>query len=603
MTLSGDMRHGDLCIGVQERLELFLDGELTGSENLAFLTHLKECEDCAEYWAHDETVSERIMVALTQTPESFESRPAPAPSLVAPHIAPMSWGHRASDVMTSSRHQWFPWTWVAAAACLVGGVGIGLLWASHELGSSPSETASEASLEARNEVTYVRGSVLARRSGRDVWQPLEAADTIVEGTAIRLAGQGEVGIEFAAGDRLVLSDYAELDVERLPDRSGQLSLVTKTGGVTVDLVDRAFFVATEQVEITGRSGAFSVSAATDGGVDRIVVGRGGLLLRTDRETRRIEAGSIAEVLDGEIEVVTGVGLRHIGTALDEARRETARLREALASRTKERDDLQVRIDRARAAEEAAGEAESLTDAEVTVEATPETILAAYLEQVDKSNYVSVADPNQFTDDAVDQLEYYRAMDVVPLLEEVVRNGKSKLRRKAAVGLLGHLGFPEGARVVMAACDDEESIVRIAAIYMLRRWQTGEVAQFLLALSEDERHSRNIRRLALVSGAVIGSTNAFRVIVESFYGAPERRRGFWLKAVHDVKRREYVVPFLETLVVQPSTMRWELIWAIRSLGRLGDASTIPLLRDVAGIGRDSNDVQLAVTEAIQAINER
>ena len=58
------MSWDDDCTFLNERLELFLDGELSGSENLRFLTHLKECEHCAASWADDEAVSEAILVAV-----------------------------------------------------------------------------------------------------------------------------------------------------------------------------------------------------------------------------------------------------------------------------------------------------------------------------------------------------------------------------------------------------------------------------------------------------------------------------------------------------------------------------------------------------------
>ena len=52
------------CDSFRERIELFLDGELTGSENLGFLTHLKECDDCAGWWSDEQIISEALLLMV-----------------------------------------------------------------------------------------------------------------------------------------------------------------------------------------------------------------------------------------------------------------------------------------------------------------------------------------------------------------------------------------------------------------------------------------------------------------------------------------------------------------------------------------------------------
>ena len=124
------MSWDDDCTFLNERLELFLDGELSGSENLRFLTHLKECEHCAASWADDEAVSEAILVAVA--PDVAAETPA-ADVAAAPSVV--------QDASSSrpSRAGWWRFAATALAASLVTAfLAVGFLGANEDAPGVPS---------------------------------------------------------------------------------------------------------------------------------------------------------------------------------------------------------------------------------------------------------------------------------------------------------------------------------------------------------------------------------------------------------------------------------------------------------------------------------
>src|SRR5262249_31676165 len=102
------------CTFVRERLELFLDGELQGSENLAFVTHLRECDECASYWAGDELSGRGLMLGVGNV-GAGSSEVSPSGSATSPQ-----------NVLRPRRNG--PRLVVAAAAIAVAGAAAFLGW-------------------------------------------------------------------------------------------------------------------------------------------------------------------------------------------------------------------------------------------------------------------------------------------------------------------------------------------------------------------------------------------------------------------------------------------------------------------------------------------
>lgn len=295
------MRWDDDCTFVTERLELFLDGELAGSENLRFLTHLKECDACAATWADDEALSEAIMVAVAPDVSA-----APIPDEVLVHAT-----------QGPERTGWWRFAATALAASLVTGLlAVGLLDEKTDGPESPAALAAVAVLSAD-------ADVLIHRPGAARPVRLAEGEDLAGGARFTTARSARLvlGVE---GDRasIVLAEGTEAQLAPAAENVG---LMVERGRVSLDVDDVECHVTLLAMEVVARNATFDVWTSRDRsvaapGLATLVVSRGTVRATTADTVRRVEAGETWYLMEGgellsEDAILSGVfamqDMRHV----------------------------------------------------------------------------------------------------------------------------------------------------------------------------------------------------------------------------------------------------------------------------------------------------
>ena len=204
----------DICAWTEERLELFLDGELSGSENLRFQTHIKECESCAAYWADDEALSEALLMAVApdlSADELQERDPSFAEHVLEDRERPIT--HHSSSVVFVGRSSLL-WSGISAAAAsiITAFVCIGLM---NNDGDPVADAVIASNQVAGAEVGFALGRVSMRPVNGDAWLPVTGAARIEAGYDFRTAADSRLQIRLD-GDRgqLLLAENSSVRIEQ-----------------------------------------------------------------------------------------------------------------------------------------------------------------------------------------------------------------------------------------------------------------------------------------------------------------------------------------------------------------------------------------------------
>lgn len=328
----------DDCTFVSERLELFLDGELAGSENLRFVTHLKECEECAETWSDDEAVSEAIMVAVGR------DIGVEAPVEVEEPRRPIT--HSSSEVLvlrTSST--WWRLAGTAVAASLI--TGLVAVW----LLSGARDAVEESPANGVHVVSADDGA-MHRRPGDSRAVRLGSSAVLENGAEIRTPDDARVVL--GVGEDRGSIVLAEGTTARLTTGDDSVALAVDRGRVSVDVGDVECRVTLLAMEVGGREATFDVwtprGGAVDPGLATLVVSRGRVRVTSSNEVRRIAAGETWYLMEGG--ELIGEDAIMSGVIATQDTRHVERLKQALEAERMRRHELEKILSRVRGGENA-----------------------------------------------------------------------------------------------------------------------------------------------------------------------------------------------------------------------------------------------------------
>lgn len=580
----------DWCTFVRERMELFLDGELTGSENLGFLTHIKECDDCSKYWAHDELVALTLMqhvatgnaVGTRSAEKSARPRDPSGSAASAPVSETRPWdlrGVRLNRLQVA----------LAAACLIVATTAVLFQFSGNEGVQERLPTGSLA------ELVQVRGDARVLDGLGGEWRPALAGESARDGMSIRCAEGALVGLSLGGRSSIVFDESSEATLDRVGDDSDELVFDLREGAFAADVVDLPFTVGVDDVTLEGDSAAFRVTIPVAGeGSAEITVSRGEVRARSGGNRRTLAAR----------ETVRVVGSAFVAPIADRSRSneiENDRLASLVAELTR-RIDAADSIN-ARLNSEAAELRRRLSARAVTAEIphsseTHEGVIADYLEKVDLTNWVDVTSPNAYAIKAVDDLRRFGPV-VVPTLVGLMEQQPKRLRRAALLGLLGGLGFQECFEPLMRACFDHEEDIRGGALWFLDRSGRPELVAHFMAMHGLES-APWLKARAAFAAARSGAAAGVNALISDYFDATDGRSR--LAALHMLVKldaNDAVLPLLRRIVVTWTSGSSEsgLRLAVKRLVELGDDEVVPALREVLGREGLPADIRRFVEEAL------
>ncbi|MEZ6194160.1 MAG: zf-HC2 domain-containing protein [Planctomycetota bacterium] len=582
----------DACTFVRERTELFLDGELTGSENLFFTTHLKECEDCAGVWSDDESLATALLLAFGREPLAPVERLF---SATGPRTLPArSEFDRRRDTDRRPprvRRNWLRPAAGVAAAGLIAMAG----WAVGRSGAAEAPGAPIVSppLAAMESPAPAGPIAFSHRRGEDApWRPVGREEALAVGDQI-WASEGEVAFEAAPRVSIALGDDAVARVTARPDASGagELGLSLGFGRLSVDAAGRPVEVVLAATTLRGDDAAFVASADLLG--ERLVVLRGRLSARlADGEVHALRAGEAVEFdRDGGLRALTANPRGGEG----ELRAELAAAQERLSSLLE--DLREARLANARLHDRVA---ELESGVHPDLEGPIEVLIERYLVIVDQTNSVRLEHPAPIALATAEKLAEY-GPDIVGVLYERVALEETRMRRRALVGLLALVDLPGTRAALERLCFEVHEEVREAALFCLALRDDPDLGPHFVTMARVEKVER-IRLRAALHAARAGEDEGARVMASLYAEEGDGRLRTLIPRV--ISRLEGELPsadrFLRCLLLDRGSDHEAMAFAIRGLVDRADVDAIEVLREFSEREDVGADLREQAREAIRRL---
>ncbi|MEE9394439.1 MAG: zf-HC2 domain-containing protein [Planctomycetota bacterium] len=583
----------DPCVFVNEKLELFLDGELTGSENLAFQTHLKECESCAAYWSDDEEVSTALMLAV-----------APDRVLASDHLfSPGMPETTPSRTEFDRRHDTerrppmptLRWktvaSWGLAAAALVGiSFGGGMFFDRAYYGESAAVpapvsrvvvAASEAPL-----LSLRAGGLQVRPAGSEVWSRFDRERGQALGEGLELLaeqGEGDLVLQVEGAGMMVLSEGSILGLRALPvDSAEPFDVELVHGTATLHIRDHGFEFGLPAGRLEGRDATLVLRAHQL--EESVLVLRGHVELRTDEGVESLQAGDSRQLRPSP----QGAALEAISVSrIAELESLLGGLRGELESVVAANQFLQYELTLLR----------SSSELQAANEDTPAVIIASYLHVVDQTNSVRLNSPSPLTIQTATRLRDFGA-EAVTTLVGVFNSEDAELRRIAVMALIAEIALPDTRRALERACFDREAKMRRAALFCLNRLPDVDLSQHFLTVARADLDEW-VKYRAASYAAERGEGEGVTILATIYHETKDRYRRSHV--VSNVARLEGDIPaatrFLRTVLADRNSGRFSLLSAVRGLVKRGDVASLAAMRDLLDRADLSPDVRGRVEEAI------
>jgi Putative zinc-finger len=595
----------DACTFVRERMELFLDGELTGSENLSFVTHLKECEECAAIWADDEEIATSLLIACGR--EVAEDRPsffsADGPRTAGATRPPTEVGRPGLPLAIPRGLLGFG---AGAAAALLLAWGAQGLLLSESAVTKPSEPAPiRGTTVAHRDAPGAEG-LRSRHAGDERWRRVPRGEALVQGDEI-WAAEGPVSLESFIGRAVSLGEDA---VATLCSERGESPLLSlHHGRIVADCGPQPLTLRVAEVDVEVMDAACVIEATMR--AETLVVLRGTARARlADGRREEIFAGQAVEFsrqggvlplppVDRETELSVAEALRRDLGALREDR---DRLRATLDRLEAENLDLRQRLD---AWEEAA---KTEDDSEPARSIT--YLVDRYLSIVDQANVASLERPAPIAKETAAQLTECEG-DVLGALRLRIATDPVRLHKKALVGLVRLVKHPGSEVLLRELCFDDEARVRESALFCLSRLpkETPQLGAHFLRVARNETEDR-LRLRAAVYAARRGEDEGARIMADLYaegaaaLASGARDLGLRAFIPQQMARLEGDLPaadrFLRCLLLDQGSDTQSMAAAIRGLVDRADFEAVEVLRSFSERDDVGADLRRMAREAIRKL---
>ena len=497
------------CDWLCERLELFLDGELSGSENLHFQTHLKECEDCAAYWADDEVLAQALLTsyAVDLTP----SADWPSDSEWLPEVArvgderPIT--HHSSTIVFDGRGRLLVAGLSALAASLL--TAVAFLTFLKDGGDTATKPAQEtAFLPVSSAGGIVHGEVFLRDEEDESWRPCLSAEEILQnGRVLKTAVDARLLIR-DQGMAVLVEENTLLRIHSVGDGE-RLDLSLDSGRLSCDFENHDFVVVAQGLELNGRDGAFDLrSGSRELGDDldsRVAVTRGALNARADvGAMRSLATKDVYVVKDG---ILVAFDMLSAMTEAEEVRLASSSRANGWAHFEKFSAPPEGHL------------GHDLGASDVVI--GPRVALKAWLKKIKETGTFNLVDPDQTT---LRMYEQGRSWDrqALPLIEDLY-DEVSALERRALLGLVGALASNDRAQKFLeSASFEEELAVRKTAVFCLSRFHGKNLGLHFLKVSRRE-NDVDLRISAAYLAARFGEGEGLTVMIDIF---AETQKDYW-----------------------------------------------------------------------------
>ncbi len=485
-----DSGNSDLCAWTEERLELFLDGELSGSENLRFQTHLKECDECAAYWADDEAISEALLVAVAPEigADAGQNSDPDFVKRVLDERSERPITHHSSSVVVVGRNPFFWSTISAVAASLITAfLCFGLI--NKDIRTTPQEVASVQ--HAGAQVGFSQGHVLMRPIGASDWQTVADGARLVGRVDLKTDADSRLLVRLEGSDgQFLLGEKSELRIESLPtSASSKIEMELDAGRLSCDFGDVMFLAGTLGIDINGRNASFDLTRGDENVVHtidaRLTVTRGQLVACADIGAERtIKEGGIFAVKDGlllEYDRLHDVENVHLTRG---------------ATRRRSSSFLDV---------EPPAEHSGLTASQSRELSSSSEQLDSWLRAVVGRGYLNLAEPDSVTSQLFKcmRLSGNEGLEIIRLK---FANELDPLRRRALGGLAGAIHTDAAIEFLRLASNDPALTVRKAAVFGLSR-SRNDLSQLFLSICLKE-NDRSLRLSAAFLAAMGGQQRGF-----------------------------------------------------------------------------------------------
>ncbi|MFT7617272.1 MAG: hypothetical protein ACI97A_000907 [Planctomycetota bacterium] len=464
--------HPDFCAWTEERLELFLDGELSGSENLRFQTHLKECDSCAAYWADDEALCEALLITVAPDIE-FRAPLLPNPDFVQnvlDHSDDRPITHHSSSVVVVGRN---PFLWSAVSAMAAS---IVTVFACFGMLKKQSDEDSNFPLvvqviESGAQIGFSQGQVQMRPTAGGPWRPVTASTKLMSGVDLKTGSDSRLLVHLDSEfGQILLAENSALRIAAFPNAdSSTLEMELDAGRLSCDLGDVNLQAGTLGLDLNGSNASFDMTRGENGVIDsidaRLAVTRGYVTACADiGAEKKIEKGQVFAVQNGLL--LAFDLLPNLDGGLVNRRRERSTLRDF--------DVPPVKIETSQ---------RRLTRHErITSEKIEE-----WLVQIALDGEMKLVDPDEATRDLFGRMRCSgsRALE---LIRPMMAKEKNPLCRKGLVALVGAMRSERAAEFLKSACEDPALNVRGAAVYCLSRFDDRFSDHFAkMCQSETDRH--------------------------------------------------------------------------------------------------------------------
>jgi hypothetical protein len=556
---------------------LFLDGELTGSENLGFLTHLKECDDCAGWWSDEQTISEALLLADLPSDQSH--------AVITDDL-------EASASRSSAFSLWQRQALIAAAASILTFVCTIPFWTPSKDAVAPVEVSDSS---AGLSVAMANGPLRIRLDGED-WRELHEGEILQAGCRIESPSETLAVLDVGGRGSLLLEPGTSIDV---------FDVDLELGRVTVELHQGKVKLESGELRICGMVGdvGFSlwnstvIAAAEVSDADVFVVQRGNLAVKKADGSQVVLHAGDALGQDGNVHSAGGQIAGLLARLSRESRRAndlSARLQESIDANGTLQSELallqtQLIEDRVR------------RDA-LELPLSVDEIVSAYLTSVSRMNNVSVVRPDGFALGVADELRD-RGLEGVLALQSAFRSTldvKEQMAVCIALGCLGGQGAIDLLRDISLQSSDS---IRRAAVLALERQDDSTLGEHFLAVHRIEGSSAlGIRCLqaAAQHGAPQGVLGLLALVRDQ--DSPYRARGHASAALEVLSSSHPEVhTFFRAYVARwdGDQSSWVLYHALRALRASEDIECVPSLRALLNRGLPVH-VRRYVTATLDAL---
>lgn len=549
-----------ICDVFQEQIELFIDGELSGSENLAFLTHLKECDECAAWWSDEQAISEVLLATGLPEGGAVVSDAGELP-LARPEL-----------ISTGSR-SWSQFILVAVAAGVLTFLMTMAFWSPTQTVAVPAN--SEVDVAAFSAV-LTSGPLLVQERN-EPWREAIEGESYGSGVSLQASSEGLAVLDVAGRGSFLLEAGAMVEVPELNLENGLVSLNVQKGRVQVEAGELRVCGKVGEMGFSSWHSTFAVDASEL--ADTVLSVRGGnvAVRLSDGSSQILHAGDTlvherrVQADADRLSVIRGqLGreterTRELSTKLREANGTNGVLSKRLVQLEKELEEYHVRL------------------ASERLPLSVDEIVARYLHSVNLMNSVSVTKPDGFALGVASELRD-RGLEGVIALETAFRTTSVQNEQIAVCVALGCLGGRGAIDLLKDISLDSRGCIRRAAIICLDRQTEWPLADHFLAVHLLEGDSSlGIRCLEAAArhGSEAGLSRLLQLARDR--SGNSRSRGLASNALEGFSESHpAVLTFFRDVVDrwEAGESTWVLYHALRTLRAANDQACIESLKSLA-----------------------